>query len=103
MGCRPTLGSLRSVQITQSRVMKSNLFVTLMVAFCLLTFNYTLTSYGDDQGDQGDGQDQQDQESQDQEGPDNGEIDGSESLEAKVILVATTNAPAGATGCAKIV
>src|SRR5437763_65269 len=33
---------------------------------------------------------------------DSTDIQGSEDFEAKVTLVATTNAPAGATGCAKI-
>jgi hypothetical protein len=76
--------------------MKAKLLFTLMLTSCLLTFNYALTSYGDDQGDE------QEQESHDEDGPDDGDIDGNESLQAKVILVATTNAPADATGCAKI-
>src|SRR5262245_63059513 len=76
--------------------MKAKLLVSMMLVSCLFTFNYALSSYADDQGDE------QEQECHDEDGPDDGDIDGHESLEAKVILVATTNAPAGATGCAKI-
>jgi hypothetical protein len=76
--------------------MKAKLFVSMMLATCLFTFNYALPSYADDQGDE------QEQECHDEDGPDDGDIDGNESLEATVMLVATTNAPAGAKGVAKL-
>ncbi len=46
---------------------------------------------GHDEGDDGEGDDE-----------DGGDIDGTESLDARVILVATTNAPSSAIGCAKL-
>ena len=56
---------------------------------------------GDNGGDHHGGQDG-DQENDQTDEPQGGQIDGSESLDAKVVLVATTNAPTGASGCAKL-
>src|SRR5437016_2231717 len=80
--------------------MKTKLLSLFMCILVGLSLNVIAGDHpeGDHSGDCP-GDHQGDDEGDNQQG---GDIDGSESLDAKVILVATDTAPAGATGCAKI-
>ncbi len=74
--------------------MKAKTIASLLVIFSLCNFNVSIAWH--DGGEHGE------QEHESNEGPDDGEIEGNETLEAKIFLAPTADAPEGAKGCAKL-
>jgi hypothetical protein len=74
--------------------MKTHSFLSALVVSSLLSFGINTRALGDDQGDNNDDQGENCQ---------GGHIDGSETLIATVVLVATNNAPTNSGGFAKLI